>query len=490
MLLLMFISLFTSRLVLNALGVIDYGIYNVVGGVVSLMGILNSTMATSTQRYLTFEIGTGNNERVKQIFSTSILIFLFLSLILVLLSETLGLWYINNNLQYPTDRQIAVNFIFQFTILSCVCALIKIPYNASIISYEKMNIFAYISILEAVFKLSIVYGLLILSGDKLILYTFLYLLVDIIITSIYILYCRSKLPNCKFSFVKDTSLFKELLAFSSWTLIESVASLLKTQGVSLLLNFFFGAVVNASRGLSVQIYNAINQFSLNFYTAARPQITKYYSKKDYDAMATLMFRSSKLSFYLVYILALPMFAISEFVIKLWLNEVPMYMVGFTRLLIINGLIDTLAFPLVTVILASGRIKNYQLTCGIFMLFIVPTTYILFAIFKVSAYYAFYTTIAFSVIAYIYRIVIASRRGRFKLVDYIQKVIIPLTLLVSVTTICIYYITQIVTVIDFMSLTLFSVLYVLIITPSILLIGLTKNERTRVIKGILTYVKKC
>lgn len=293
----MAVTLYTSRIVLEMLGVEDFGIYNVVGGVVTVMGVLNGAMAVSVQRYLTFELGKGDSKRLKQTFSMCITIFLLFAFLLLVLAETVGLWFLNTQLIIPEERIVAANWVYQFSIFSAIVTLLYIPYNAAIIAHEEMNVFAYVSIMEVVMKLAIAFVLIVFSYDRLIIYGLLLMLTAIVVTLVYIVYCVRKYEECCYRFYWEKKLFTQLLSYSAWNLFGSLSGVAKGQGLNILLNMFFNPVVNASRGIAYQVNSAVNQFFSNFYTAVRPQITKYYAQNDLKNMFELVFRSSKFSFF-------------------------------------------------------------------------------------------------------------------------------------------------------------------------------------------------
>lgn len=297
MMLTMAVSLYTSRVVLNTLGVEDFGIYNVVGGVVAMFGFLNGAMATTTQRYITFELGRNDFKQLKKIFNISVSIHAFISIIILILAETIGLWFLYNKMTIPVERIDAALWAYQGSIISTIILIMSVPYNALIIAHEKMSTFAYISVLEAVLKLLIVYMLLIGDFDKLKLYALLMCCIQLIIRFIYGNYCKRHFPETKFQLYKDLKLFNNMLAFAGWNLWGNCASITFTQGVNILLNIFFGPIVNAARGITTQVQGAVNQFSWNFQTALNPQITKSYASGDYIYMHKLIFRSSKFTFF-------------------------------------------------------------------------------------------------------------------------------------------------------------------------------------------------
>ena len=301
----MLISLYTSRVILEVLGVDDFGIYNVVGGLVSMFALINGSLTSITQRFLNFELGKKNEERLKRIFSASLSIHFILSIFILLLGETVGLWFLNTGLNIAPERMIAANWVYQCSLLTFIVNLISLPYNAAIIAHEKMDIFAYVSILNAFLKLSIVFPLRWISSDKLAGYAMLMLLVSIVIRLIYGRYCRKHYPECSFAFCKDKALYGEITSFAGWTFIGNSSALLMTQGVNILLNIFCGVAVNAARGIAVQVGHAVDSFVTNFMTALKPQIVKSYASGEHEYMMKLVQRGSKFSFYLLLLLSLP-----------------------------------------------------------------------------------------------------------------------------------------------------------------------------------------
>ena len=371
----MLISLYTSRVVLNTLGVSDYGIYNVVGGVVAMFGFINGSMATSTQRYITFALGKGNLERLQTVFSTALQIHFLIAALIVLLGETVGLWFLYEKMQIPADRMNAAFWVLQCSILSTVVMIISVPYNADIIAHEKMSAFAYISILEAVLKLAIVYALLLSSYDKLIFYAFLILAVQLLIRFCYNSYCHRHFLESKYKHIWDKSLFKEMTGFAGWSMFGNLASVLFGQGLNMLLNVFFGPVVNAARAVAVQVQNAIQQFVGNFQMALNPQITKTYAKGEMEEMHQLMFRSARFSFYLLFLLSLPVLFETNFILTIWLKTVPENTVTFLRIMICISLLYTLSNPLMVANQATGKVRKYQAICGSILLMILPISYV-------------------------------------------------------------------------------------------------------------------
>ncbi len=420
MLFIMVVSLFTSRVILKTLGVEDFGIYNVVGGVVAMMGMLNSSMSSSTIRYLTYEMGTGNKELLAQIFSMCLQIFMLIAIIFVILAETVGLWFLNTQLVIPEERMLAANWVYQFSIISVVNQLLVNPYNASIISHERMNIYAYMSIFEVLLKLLIVYLLLIISYDRLIVYGFLFMMLSLLMTMAYRVYCIRNFEECHYHVNKDKKLFKQLVSYSGWNLFGSVSYFVKGQGLNVLINMFFNPSVNAARGIAYQINHAINQFVSNFYTAVKPQITKYYAQGDIENMENLVFRSSRLSFFLILLLSLPIIIETPQIVQLWLGQLPEYVVPFVRLIIIISAVEGIATPLMTVAHATGRIALYQSTVGTATILIIPISYV-FLKMDFSPISVFIVSLVVAIICLFMRLWIVHYLVKFPFIKYTKNV---------------------------------------------------------------------
>lgn len=416
----MVVTLFTSRVVLNTLGVVDFGIYNVVGGVVSMMGVLNGAMSVSTTRYLTFELGRGDKLQLRIVFSTCLTIFIILSAIVILLAESVGLWFLNSKLVIPEDRMVAANWVYQFAIFSSVSSLMTNPYNATIIAHERMNIYAYVGILEVLLKLGVAYLLLVMPTDRLATYGVLILLSHVIVTSIYIIYCLRHFAETHYKFYWEKPLVKELVSYSGWNLFGSVSDLVKGQGLNILLNIFFNPAVNAARGIAYQINSAITQFFTNFYTAVRPQITKYYAQGNVEDMMKLVFRSSKFSFYLIMFISMPIVIETPFLVNLWLGQLPDYVVPFTRLIIIISAVDSMSTPLMTVAHATGNIRFYQFSVGTMKILNLPISYIFLKL-GYSPLVIFYISLAISSICLFMRVWIVRRLMPFPVKAYIVQV---------------------------------------------------------------------
>lgn len=376
MLFLMAVSLYTSRVVLNALGVEDFGIYNVVGGVVAMFSVLSGSLSAAISRFITYELGKGNQENLNKIFSSAVTIQLILSGIIILLAETIGMWFLNAKMNIPEVRMEAANWVFQFSILTFAINLISIPYNASIIAHEKMSAFAYISILEAVGKLTIAYLITIAPIDKLIFYAILMCVVALVVRFTYGNYCKRHFSECTYHFVWDKQLLKQMFGFAGWNFIGASSAVLRDQGGNVVINLFCGPAVNAARGIASQVNNAVNQFVVNFMTALNPQITKSYAAGNKEYMMTLIFQGARLSFYMLLLLSLPILVNTHYILVLWLKIVPEHAVFFVQLILIFALSESISQPLITAMLAIGKIRNYQIIVGGLQMMNLPISYIL------------------------------------------------------------------------------------------------------------------
>lgn len=373
----MLVSLYTSRVVLQALGVEDYGIYNVVGGVVAMFSMISNSLSSSVSRFLTFELGKGNLEGLKRVFSTSLSIQAALALIIVLLSETVGLWFLNTHMAIPTNRLYAANWVFHASVFTFVINLLSVPFNASIVSHERMSAFAYIGILDVILRLLIILFIAYsgLEFDRLIVYALLLVGVVCTMQTIYWHYCTRNFEECRLKLSFDVSYWKEMSSFAGWNFIGCTAGLLKDQGVNILLNLFMGPVVNAARGIAITVNNVITSFSNNFMTALNPQIMKSYAAGNYDYMFSLVERGSRFSYYILLIFVLPMLFETDFILTLWLGHYPSHTVNFVLLILIVAMCDILSNTLINLQNATGKIRNYQLVVGGMLLMNFPLSYI-------------------------------------------------------------------------------------------------------------------
>lgn len=377
MFVMMMIGLFTSRIILQTLGVKDYGIYNVVGGVVGMFSIVSSSMSTSISRFITFELGKNDKSRLNKIFSTAINVQLLMGLLVVLLMEVVGNWFLNTQMNIPNERMEAANWVFQLSIFAFVLGLLMVPYNASIVAHEDMGVFAYMSLFDAILKLLIVYSLYVSPFDKLITYAVLLLCVTFIMNIIYMIYCKRHYEECNYYFVYDKRLLKEISGFAGWNFLGNGSWILNNQGVSILINIFFGVTLNAARGIASQVDNMVQSFVSNFTTALNPQITKSYAKGDFQYMHKLVFAGAKYSFFLMMFFVIPICIETDIILKLWLGVVPEYAAVFVQLTLLSSMCVILGSTLITSIFATGKIRNYELVMGIMALSNFPLTWIAF-----------------------------------------------------------------------------------------------------------------
>lgn len=375
MLFVMAVGLYTVRAILDILGVVDYGLYNVVGGVVTMFAFMNRTLSTSSQRYFSIELARGDKERLNKWFCLNITTFLAIGVIITVFLETVGLWFVNTYMTIPSERLFAANIVYQLSIISFLFQIVSIPYLALVVAYEKMNVFAYVGILEALGRLVIVFILTMLTFDKLIIYGILILLLSVGTSMSYIIYCWHHYPESAYRWYWNTKETKELLGFSGWHFLGTFSTSCRSQGINILLNMFFNPAVNAARAVAFQVNMHILQLSTNFFTAIKPQIYKSYAKKEYEDLFRLMMRASIISAFLISIIAFPLIANTDYVLGLWLKEVPEYTVLFTQLALINGLIDASDAPLIAAALATGKIRRYMMIVSAIILANVPISYI-------------------------------------------------------------------------------------------------------------------
>lgn len=356
----MAIGLYTSRVVLNVLGVVDYGIYNVVGGIITMVSFLNSAMVQASQRFLSFELGTGSSEKLGRIFCTSLNIHLAISVIAIMIGETIGLWFINSKLIIPPDRLLAANWVYQASIATFVIGVMSVPYNSAIVAHEKMSAFAYISILEVVLKLLIVYLLLIISFDKLIVYSILMVMVSFIVRFFYKIYCRCHFVECTYHFLFDKKLSLDMLSFSGWSVLGGLGFSFKDQISNIILNLFFGPAVNAARGIGMHVTALTNTFATNFTMALNPQIIKQYAAGNYEESRKLVYAGCRYSFYLLSMVTIPIIINVDYILRLWLGVVPKYTGQFVMLSLLASLLYAMSNPVTIAIQATGRIKWFQI----------------------------------------------------------------------------------------------------------------------------------
>lgn len=422
MMLTMIVTLYTSRVVLDVLGVEDFGIYDVVGGVAAMFSFLNAAMSSGTQRFLSYELGRNNLEQCKRVFSVTLTIHLGIALAIFFIAQTIGIWFLNHRLNIPSVRMEAAQWVFQLAVLSTLASVVQIPYTASIIAHEQMNIYAYVSIIEVSLKLAVVFILSWSDFDKLKLYASLMFGVTLVVSLIYRFYCKRKFSVCNYSFFWDKSLYCELISYGGWNLFGNLAAVCYTQGINILLNIFFGPVVNAARAIASQVSSAIRLFVTNFQLAVNPQIVKYHASNEKKLMIDLIFQSSRYSFFLLLIISLPVFIETESILSLWLKNVPGYTALFCRLIILNALIDCVSGPLMVAAQATGTVKKYQAVVGSVLLLNLPASFI-FLRKGFPPETTAYVSIVISVIALFFRLLILRELINLSARKFLKSVVV-------------------------------------------------------------------
>lgn len=431
MLFMMVIGLYTSRVILDKLGEVDFGIYNVVGGFVTMFAVISGAMTSATQRFLSFEIGKGKEGNVKGIFSTMVYIHLFLALIILFLGEVLGVWFLNAHMNFPIGRYDAANWVFQLSLLVFILNVINVPYNGALIAYEKMSAFAYFSIFDAIFKLAICYVITLTPFDKLIVYAAFMALIQIALLLMYFFYCKSKFKECKFTGKFNREYGKKVGSFVSWNLIGSLAGVAKEQGVNVVLNIFFGPAVNAARGIAYQVLGKLNGFVSNFQMAMNPQIIKNYASGELVSLYKLVFRGAKFSYLLLLTLSLPIVVEASLVLSLWLKEVPQFTVIFLQITIFTALINTLSNPLIITMHATGKVRDYQVVVGCLSLLTLPLVYIALKL-GAAPYMAMVIAFLVELVCHFARLYMLVRSIDFPMVAFLRSVTFRMVLITMIS----------------------------------------------------------
>lgn len=470
----MLIGLYTSRVILNVLGVEDYGTYNVVGGVVSMFSLLTASMSSAISRFLTYELGRGDLDHLKRVFSTSLNVQFIMAAIIIVATEIVGVWFLNYKMNIPEGRMEAANWVMQCSILTFVVGLLMSPYNASIISHEKMGIYAYVSIWDAVMKLLIVFALYISPFDKLKSYAVLLLCVSLMTTCIYWVYCKRHFEECRYQRILDKKLLKEITSYAGWGVVGDGAYILNTQGVNILINLFFGVTLNAARGIATIVDNLMQNFVRNFMVALNPQIIKNYAAGNLEQMHKLIIQGSKFSFFLTILFLIPICLEARILLKLWLSVVPEYTVVFTQLSLIASACIALTKTLTTAISATGDIRDFEIVVCLMYLSIFPITWIAFSfgLSPVSSYIIYLAIVFLMVFAKIH---IVARKIHMSRSLFINEVLLK-ALAVSVislilpTVICLVQTDSIIRLFEVCVVSLLSTL------ASIWTVGMNKYER--------------
>lgn len=476
MLLIMFVTLFTSRIVLDKLGITDFGIYNVVGGIVAMLGFLSSSMANAVQRYLSYAIGKNDNKEVNRIFSISLLVHIGIAIVVFIIVEVVGVWYLNYMMNIPKERLDAANWVLQCSILTTIFTIIQVPYNAIIIAKEQMGIYAYLSIIEVILKLSIVYLLSICQFDRLKLYSVFIMIITIGILLLYRSYCIKKYQESHFHYTKDWPLFRQLIGFASWNMLGELAWVFTGQGVNIILNVFYGPAINAARGLAEQVNGAVTRFVSNFQVAVNPQLIKSYASDQLDEMKTLLYRSTRISYYLLLVLSLPLIINMEFILKLWLKEVPVYTTEFCQLILIASLISTISNLLAQVVRAYGRIRNYQVIVSICLFFNFPLSYIVLK-FGASPLSTLYISIIIYILLIYIRVYLIKNIIHIRFCQFAYNVLIPIIYVSGISAIIpILYTLYVGRTESLSGLIISSLICFLSVCATAFFLGMNSNER--------------
>lgn len=488
MLLTMAVSLYTSRVILQTLGVEDYGIYNVVGGVIAMLSFLNGSLSGASSRFITYELGKGSSGNLKEMFSTILCIHFILAIIILILGESVGLWFVYNKLVIPAERMNAALWVYHCSILTAIISIISVPYNSLIIAHEKMNAFAYISIVEVILKLVIVWMLTLFPYDKLIIYAILYLIMQFLIRMIYNHYCTKHFKESRTMPTYHPKQMKDIFIFACWTMNGNLAILGYTQGINILLNLFFGPIVNAARGIAVQVQSTLMTFVHNFLMAVNPQIIKSCAIQDYNYVHQLVITASKYGFFLMMIISFPFFLMIEPILKLWLGVVPDHTASFVKIMLYAGLLTPLCRTLVTAINATGNIKKFQIYEGTSLLMIVPIAYLMLKMYNISPEGVMWIYIGVEIITQIIRMFIVLPMIEMSIESYFRFILSPLLMPFSIFLLFIKLI-NIPTDINLLHITIYSCISCLLIMVVIILFGLNKSERFLFKSYVVNYFNK-
>lgn len=475
------ISLFTTRVIFQALGLENMGIYNLVGGVISMLGFLNGSMSSASQRFLSFELGRNNQKNLKEVFELILLIHCILAIIVILLSESFGLWFVNEKLIIAPGRLSAANWVYQTAILSSILGIIKVPFTACIMAHEKMGIYAYFSFIDVVFKLLIVYALWFIPGDNLIIYAILLMLSGAIDFLINMIYCLKKFHECRLHFTWNRSLFKQIFSFSGWNLFGQVTIIANDQVLNIFLNWFYGTIVNGARGIALRINGIIVQFVYQFQSALNPPIVKSFASGNIEDTRKLISRGIKISFLLMMLLSYPFIIETDKILTLWLGESPQYTAWFTRLAIINTLLDTMTGPITTGIQANGKVKKLQIYVSLALITVLPISYLLLKL-GIEPYFVILANIFVSFITLYIRLNILQQYTGIKKIFLIKEAILPcyLVAVLSIIPPFLYHTLTINSLINFIMSCLVSIISSIILSYAI---GLNYTEKQFVISII-------
>ena len=483
------INLYTSRVILQTLGIEDYGLYNVVGGVIVMFSFLMSSLGGASSRFITFEFGNNNLNKLKSTVGNILFIHIVFAGIIFIFGESIGLWFVNTQLNIPETRIEAANWIYQFTILTAICSIISIPYNAMIIAHERMGAFAYITLFDAISKLLIAYLIMYINIDPLIMYGLGLLLIQILDRIIFGYYCIKHFEEAKSNIKLNKEQALEIFRFMGWKIGADLAYIGYTQGLNILLNIFYGTVVNAARGIAVQVQNVIRNFCINFQMAIEPQLIKSYAQKDYKRMHNLLLVSSKFSFYLLLLLSLPILFNTNIILNWWLSEVPEHTARFVQLVLLLNMILALATPIVRSAEATGRLRQFEIAEMSCTLTILPIAYIGVKFYHFSPETLLFIPVFIEIITQIIRIKVVSPLIKLDIKEYLQFVIYPIIKVSIISPISPLIIQQFISNNSLQSFIHISISCILSTLITVVYIGCNKSERETFIKAIINKIKK-
>lgn len=485
--LILFVNLYTVRIVLNTLGVVDYGIFNVIGGIVALFTFLSGTMASATQRFFSFALGKKNIDKLKEVFSVNLVIYLFIAVIALIALETIGLWFVTNKLHVPFDRVDTAILLYHFSVFTFICTIFIAPLMSILIAHEDMHIYAYISIVEVSLKLLVAISLYFIPWDKLQLYGFLLFIVSTVNLSTYLYVCIRKYPECQLKKIYwNKKLFSEIVGFTGWTLFGQITTVIRKQAITILLNQTFNPVVVASRAIAMNVSNQIRIFSNNFNVGLSPSIIKSYAANNKTEMFNLIYNGSKITFFLMWVFSLPVILEMESILKYWLKNPPPAAVLFTQLSIVEVLLHSVSLPIATAARAPGKMKLYELCLGAIQILIFLVSWILIAN-GFKAYSVFYVAIIANILMFFLRLILVKKLINLQLITFTKYVFIPLLLIVVISFIPSYFI-HIHLPSGFIYLIIKVFLMILISTICMYFIGLNKKTRDQLANQISNKVK--
>lgn len=478
------ISLYSSRVVLDILGVNDFGVYTVIAGFVSMFSVIGGTMISATQRFLSFEIGKLNNNHTKEYFSTAIIIHCFLCLITLVLFETIGVWFLNEKLNIDSTRLYAANWLYQFSVLTFLLNLIRTPFDALIIAYEKMKIFAYVNVLEAILRLLILYLLLLGSVDYLIMYGIYLFFVAVIIFILYYSYVKVKLNDISFIIIKEKKYYKQMISFAGYNFFGATSFVFAQQGVNLLINIFFGVTINAARGITVQVESALSKFISDFTTALNPQITKSYAQGNLENLKQLLFFGSKVAFLLFLFLSTPIIIQTPIILKMWLGTIPEYTIIFVRLSLMDAMINSLSSPLTTSVMATGNIRKLSVYISVIRFMVFPLTWVAFMIIELP-YLCYCILICCDFMLLFVRLFVSFSLLNFNKSEYVINVLFRLFIVALLSLLLAIVINNIIVVDNLLSLIIYTLLVCISTLCVSLFLGFNKKEKYNIFKFIIT-----